>query len=102
LVGGLYGVRLGAAFFGESMFHRATGASKVALCCLVAILRQGGFQLLDTQWVTPHLAQFGAVNVPRPVYQRMLASAVINEAKWPDAPPTLAEVQAKASARAIS
>ncbi len=102
LVGGLYGVRLGAAFFGESMFHRATGASKVALCCLVAILRQGGFQLLDTQWVTPHLAQFGAVNVPRPVYQRMLASAVINEAEWPDAPPPLAEVQARASARAIS
>lgn len=87
LAGGLYGVRIGAAFFGESMFHRETGASKVALCCLVELLRRGGFQLLDTQWVTPHLARFGAVDIPRRVYQRMLTHAINAEATWPDAPP---------------
>lgn len=102
LAGGLYGVRLGAAFFGESMFHRVTDASKVALCCLVAILRQGGFLLLDTQWVTPHLAQFGAVEVPRAVYRRMLASALIAPADWPDDAPPLPDVQAIATERAIS
>ena len=73
LVGGLYGVRLGAAFFGESMFHLARDASKVALVHLVARLRRGGFRLLDTQFVTPHLAQFGAVELPRHVYKRLLA-----------------------------
>lgn len=98
LAGGLYGVRLGAAFFGESMFHRVTGASKVALCCLVVMLRKGKFQLLDTQWVTPHLARFGAVNVPRAVYLRMLASALIAGADWPDDPPDLADIQAMAAA----
>lgn len=87
MVGGLYGVRIGAAFFGESMFHRATGASKVALCCLVELLRRGGFQLLDTQWVTPHLARFGAVDIPRRVYLRMLAGAIVAEATWPELPP---------------
>jgi leucyl/phenylalanyl-tRNA---protein transferase len=66
----------GAAFFGESMFHHVTNASKIALCCLVALLKRGGFQLLDTQWVTPHLTQFGAVEIPRPVYLRMLATAI--------------------------
>ena len=76
LAGGLYGVRIGAAFFGESMFHRVTNASKLALCCLVALLKRGGFELLDIQWVTPHLARFGAVEIPRPVYLRMLAAAV--------------------------
>ena len=76
LAGGLYGVRLGAAFFGESMFHRVTGASKVALCHLVKMLRQGGFLLLDTQWVTPHLATFGAIEIPRAAYQKLLADAV--------------------------
>ena len=80
LAGGLYGVRIGAAFFGESMFHRVTNASKIALCCLVALLKSGGFQLLDLQWVTPHLAGFGAVEIPRRVYLRMLASAVSSEA----------------------
>ncbi|MFA7344765.1 MAG: leucyl/phenylalanyl-tRNA--protein transferase [Terrimicrobiaceae bacterium] len=85
LAGGLYGVRIGAAFFGESMFHRVTNASKIALCCLVALLKKGGFQLLDTQWVTPHLARFGAVEIPRPVYLRMLASAIASPADFRDA-----------------
>ncbi len=82
LAGGLYGVRIGAAFFGESMFHRVTNASKIALCCLVALLKSGGFRLLDLQWVTPHLARFGAVSIPRRVYLRMLASAVSVEADF--------------------
>ena len=86
LAGGLYGVRIGAAFFGESMFHRITNASKLALCCLVALLKRGGFQLLDLQWVTPHLERFGAVEIPRPVYLRMLASAVDARADFQDAP----------------
>lgn len=86
LAGGLYGVRIGAAFFGESMFHRVTNASKIALCCLVALLRRGGFQLLDTQWITPHLAQFGAVEIPRSVYLRMLAAAITSPATFDDAP----------------
>lgn len=76
LAGGLYGVAMGGAFFGESMFHRRTDASKVALVELVRILREGGFALLDTQWTTPHLAQFGATEVPRARYLRMLAEAV--------------------------
>ncbi len=76
LVGGLYGVSLGGAFFGESMFHTATDASKIALCHLVARLRHGGYCLLDTQFVTPHLAQFGAVEVPRAAYLRQLHVAL--------------------------
>ena len=68
LVGGLYGVAIGGAFFGESMFHRATDASKVALVSLVERLRARGFVLLDTQWVTPHLRQFGAYEIPRREY----------------------------------
>jgi leucyl/phenylalanyl-tRNA--protein transferase len=87
LVGGLYGVRLGAAFFGESMFHRERDASKVALVHLVARLRRGGFQLLDTQFVTGHLAQFGAVEVPRREYKRVLAAAVAGDADWHSWPP---------------
>ena len=71
----------------ESMFHRVTDASKLALCCLVALLKRGGFQLLDIQWVTPHLARFGAVEIPRAVYLRMLASAVAARADFRD--PTL-------------
>ena len=82
LVGGLYGVRLGAAFFGESMFHREREASKVALVHLVARLRRGGFRLLDTQFVTPHLAQFGAVEVPRRVYRGLLKAATEGSAEW--------------------
>ncbi len=82
LVGGLYGVRLGAAFFGESMFHRERDASKVALVHLVARLRRGGFTLLDTQFVTDHLAQFGACEVPRRDYKAMLREAVDTPARW--------------------
>jgi leucyl/phenylalanyl-tRNA--protein transferase len=76
LVGGLYGVALGGAFFGESMFSRVRDASKVALVHLVARLRLGGFALLDTQFVTDHLARFGAIEVPRLDYRRLLAEAV--------------------------
>ena len=72
LVGGLYGVALGGAFFGESMFHRATDASKVALVALVERLRSQGYVLLDTQWVTAHLQQFGAIEIPRPEYLQRL------------------------------
>jgi leucyl/phenylalanyl-tRNA--protein transferase len=82
LVGGLYGVSLGAAFFGESMFHRATDASKVALVHLVERLRAGGYQLLDAQFVTDHLAGFGAVEVRRKTYQGLLARAVAAEADF--------------------
>jgi leucyl/phenylalanyl-tRNA---protein transferase len=82
LAGGLYGVRLGAAFFGESMFHRARDASKVALVHLAARLRAGGFLLLDTQFVTDHLAQFGAVEVPRRVYKQLLRNAIEAPAEW--------------------
>lgn len=76
LVGGLYGVALGGAFFGESMFHRVTDASKVALVALVERLRERGYRLLDTQWVTEHLSQFGAVEVSRRRYLRLLHEAL--------------------------
>ena len=76
LVGGLYGVKLGAAFFGESMFTRATDASKCALAALVARLRVGGFRLLDTQFLTDHLARFGTVELPRERYKGLLAAAL--------------------------
>lgn len=82
LVGGLYGVALGGAFFGESMFSFARDASKVALVHLVARLRLGGFRLLDTQFVTSHLAQFGAEEVPREFYKQQLAAAVDHPAVW--------------------
>jgi leucyl/phenylalanyl-tRNA--protein transferase len=76
LVGGLYGVSLGRAFFGESMFHHARDASKVALVHLVARLLAGGFKLLDTQYVTEHLRSFGATEVPRRRYRVMLDAAL--------------------------
>ncbi|WP_428247481.1 leucyl/phenylalanyl-tRNA--protein transferase [Ferrovibrio sp.] len=76
LVGGLYGVRLKGAFFGESMFSRATDASKIALVHLVARLRTGGFALLDTQFLTPHLARFGTEEIPRGDYLRRLGAAL--------------------------
>jgi len=76
LAGGLYGVHMRGAFFGESMFHRATDASKVALVALVERLRAGGFLLLDTQWTTPHLEQFGTVEIPRPEYLKLLEAAL--------------------------
>jgi len=82
LAGGLYGVRIGAAFFGESMFSRVPGASKVALVRLVAMLRSGGFLLLDTQWTTPHLESFGARSIPRKSYLSLLQKAVNRPARW--------------------
>jgi leucyl/phenylalanyl-tRNA--protein transferase len=79
LVGGLYGVTLGRAFFGESMFHRMRDASKVALVHLVARLKAGGFKLLDTQFVTDHLKTFGAIEVPRRQYHKLLEAALAGE-----------------------
>jgi leucyl/phenylalanyl-tRNA---protein transferase len=76
LAGGLYGVAVGGAFFGESMFHRVTDASKIALVALVEHLRAQKFALLDTQWTTPHLAQFGAIEISRERYLKMLRRAV--------------------------
>ena len=82
LVGGLYGVHLGGAFFGESMFHRVTDASKVALAALVDRLQRRSFRLLDVQWLTPHLEQFGAVEIPRAVYLVQLKEALAREASF--------------------
>lgn len=82
LVGGLYGVALGGVFFGESMFSTVRDASKVALVHLVARLRVSGFRLLDTQFVTAHLTQFGAVEVPRDVYREQLAAGLEAPARW--------------------
>lgn len=94
LVGGLYGVALGGAFFGESMFSRSRDASKIALVHLVARLRLGGFVLLDTQFVTEHLAQFGAVEIPRAEYRRRLSHALGVPAEFVAAPdPTLLQAE---------
>lgn len=82
LVGGLYGVSLGRAFFGESMFHRARDASKVALVHLVARLKAGHYHLLDTQFVTDHLRTFGAVEVSRPAYHKLLDAALAGEGNF--------------------
>jgi leucyl/phenylalanyl-tRNA--protein transferase len=90
LVGGLYGVQMGGAFFGESMFHSARDASKVALVHLVARLRMAGVTLLDTQFVTPHLATLGAVEIPRADYHRRLDEALGGVADfyvWPKEEP---------------
>lgn len=76
LVGGLYGLSIGAAFFGESMFHRKTDASKIALVHLVERLRAGGYRLLDTQFVTDHLRTFGGIEIPREEYEVRLADAL--------------------------
>ena len=76
LAGGLYGVAVGGAFFGESMFHRVTDASKIALVALVDHLRAHKFVLLDTQWLTPHLRQFGGLEISRSHYLRLLRRAV--------------------------
>ena len=80
LAGGLYGVSLGSAFFGESMFSRETDASKVCLVHLVERLRQRGFMLLDTQFTTEHLLRFGAIDVPRRKYERLLEAALREKA----------------------
>ena len=84
LVGGLYGVALGGAFFGESMFHEMTDASKVALHALVMRLRARGYALLDTQWMTPHLATFGAHEISRAEYRRRLRACVDEERRFVD------------------
>ena len=83
LVGGVYGVVLGAAFFGESMFSRVTDASKIALAHAVQVLRAGGFQLFDTQFLTPHLASLGGLEIPRARYQHLLAQALARPARFP-------------------
>ena len=82
LVGGLYGVTVGGALFGESMFHHDTDASKVALVGLVTRMRERGFTLLDTQWSTPHLRTFGTLEVPRSKYARLLKSALALECSF--------------------
>ena len=82
LVGGLYGVALGAVFFGESMFHIKTDASKVALYYLVKHLRQLKFKLLDIQWVTSHLKTFGAIEIPRFRYEQLLVNALKSQPEW--------------------
>ena len=82
LVGGVYGVSIGAAFFGESMFSHQTDASKIALLYLCDRLREGRFTLFDTQFITPHLASLGAVEIPRIVYHQMLESAVERDARF--------------------
>src|SRR5690606_30047682 len=83
LVGGLYGVAIGGAFFGESMFSRARDASKVALVHLAARLDYGGFVLLDSQFTTEHLEVFGAEEIPRSRYRQLLAHALATEARFP-------------------
>lgn len=85
LVGGLYGVHLGGAFFGESMFSRQTDASKVALVHLVAHLRRQGFQLLDTQYPTAHLERFGCLEIPAAQYLVLLQQAIALDVSWNDA-----------------
>lgn len=101
LVGGLYGVSLGGVFFGESMFSTARDASKVALVHLVARMRLGAYKLLDTQFVTGHLSQFGAREVSRTVYKALLSDAVEEPARWlaePDPAAMGAEIRALAAA----
>lgn len=82
LCGGLYGLAIGGAFFGESMFSRRRDASKVALVHLIARLRLGGFILLDTQFITAHLSQFGAIEIPRAQYLNLLAAATSTAGQW--------------------
>ena len=94
LVGGLYGVSLGGAFFGESMFSIQTDASKVALVHLVARLKAGGYTLLDTQFVTEHLMQFGALELPRDEYRGLLDAAVAVKADFYSVPESLSGVTA--------
>lgn len=82
LIGGLYGLSIGTAFFGESMFHRVTDASKIALACLVARLRGGGYTLLDTQFVTDHLRSLGGIEIPREQYEVLLGKAIVSKADF--------------------
>ena len=99
LVGGLYGVSLGRAFFGESMFHRARDASKIALVHLVARLRAGSYRLLDTQYVTEHLRTFGTIEVPKRRYHRLLEDALTGEADFRALAPSVSGEQALALLR---
>jgi leucyl/phenylalanyl-tRNA--protein transferase len=99
LAGGLYGVNLGRAFFGESMFHRTRDASKIALVHLVARLKLGGFELLDTQFLTDHLTTFGATEVPQERYGKLLASAVRQSADMSVFARTLSGAEAVTLAR---
>jgi len=89
LQGGLYGVAMGRGFFGESMFSKKTDASKIALVHLVEGLRASGFKLLDTQWITPHLRQFGAEEVPRDEYHKLLKASLEDQAPGAMRPPVL-------------
>jgi len=86
LAGGVYGVTLGGAFFGESMFSRRTDASKIALTYLVDRLKMAGFTLFDTQFITPHLASLGAIEIPRARYHLLLEDALLGEAEFTDPP----------------
>ena len=101
LIGGVYGVALGAAFFGESMFSRRTNGSKIALAYLMHRLRAGGYALFDTQFLTPHLASLGAVEITRAQYQSQLAAAIIAPARF-DPPGYCPSVGAASSAGASS
>lgn len=85
LEGGLYGVALGSVFFGESMFHRATDASKVALHALVERLKQNGYRMIEVQWVTPHLKGFGAIEIPREEYLKQLVKCLSETCEFPKA-----------------
>jgi leucyl/phenylalanyl-tRNA--protein transferase len=82
IVGGLYGVTIGAAFFGESMFHRRTDCSKIAMAHLLKRLKSGNYRLLDTQFITDHLRTFGGIEIPREDYELRLADALAHEADW--------------------
>ena len=93
LVGGVYGVTLGAAFFGESMFSRRPNTSKIALACLIDRLNRAGYTLFDTQFLTPHLASLGAIEIPRAMYQARLNKALKGVATFTGpAPATIQEV----------
>jgi leucyl/phenylalanyl-tRNA--protein transferase len=94
LAGGLYGVSLGGAFFGESMVSLERDASKIALAHLVLRLRKGGYALLDTQFETPHLSQFGVIEVHRDDYRKLLADAIATPARFPAGPLEAGEMEA--------
>lgn len=94
LVGGLYGVSIGGAFFGESMFSIATDASKVALVHLIARLRAGGYRLLDTQFVTDHLAHFGTIEIPKRIYGQRLAAALATQGDFHALPSSISGMEA--------
>lgn len=99
LVGGLYGVALKGAFFGESMFSRANDASKIALVHLMARLKSAGYRLLDTQFSNPHLEQFGVVEIAREEFKQKLAEAMAIDARFPQGPQDMAVVQSFLQAR---